>query len=83
MKQPIALFLALLFVAPTVSAKAQTAESCSTTSGLCWPKLKRGASSEKVRTLQILLHSRGFRVARDGRFGSSTDSAVRSFQKQK
>lgn len=83
MKRFLILFLALCFVTPFHAARAQSNESCSTTSGLCWPKLKRNASGEKVRTLQILLHSRGFRVAADGQFGVSTESALRSFQKQK
>lgn len=50
------------------------------------PMLAEGAGmpprdpNPHVRSLQGLLHSHGYHVAVDGRFGPATDSAVRSFQ---
>ena len=49
-------------------------------------QLRKGAKSETVRALQLLLSGRGFSVGQagaDGSFGPATDSAVRSFQSKK
>lgn len=48
-----------------------------------WPVVRKGAQEHPVRTLQHLLRSRGRLVTVDGIFGSKTDAAVRSFQRQK
>lgn len=69
--------------APLAAARPEPSESCSGVTGLCWPILRLGSRGEKVRTLQILLKSRGVRVAPDGSFGSTTQSAVRTLQRQK
>lgn len=68
---------------PIRHALAVTEESCSTRSGLCWPVLKVGSKGEKVVTLQTLLKGRGLRVKVDGKFGKSTQNAVRILQKQR
>lgn len=50
------------------------------------PMIREGAGmppkdpNPHVRSLQGLLHSHGYHVTVDGRFGPATDSAVRSFQ---
>jgi peptidoglycan hydrolase-like protein with peptidoglycan-binding domain len=46
-----------------------------------WPVVKAGASGERVRTIQYLLGARGFKVTADGKFGNSTTSAVKAFQR--
>ncbi|QIY65911.2 TIGR03767 family metallophosphoesterase [Streptomyces sp. RPA4-2] len=45
-----------------------------------WPVVQQGASGERIRTAQYLLNARGSALSVDGSFGSSTGSAVRSFQ---
>ena len=81
----LALLLALTasFALPVPRALAAQQESCSPTSGLCWPVLKLGSRGEKVVTLQTLLKGRGLRLKIDGKFGASTQNAVRIVQKQR
>ena len=81
---PFALLLALTapFILPSPQALAASEESCSPRSGLCWPVLEIGSRGEEVVTLQTWLKGRGLRVQADGRFGSSTQNAVRVVQKQ-
>ncbi len=64
--------------APLSSARAD--ESCGPKSGLCWPKVERGAKGPRVIALQYLLRNRGYKVAADGKFAFATESAVRRFQ---
>ncbi|MGW3633015.1 TIGR03767 family metallophosphoesterase [Streptomyces sp. NPDC005122] len=45
-----------------------------------WPVVQQGAGGERVRTAQYLLNARGAALSVDGSFGSSTGSAVRTFQ---
>lgn len=46
------------------------------------PLLKKGASSDTVKAMQILLTGRGYSTRGfDGKFGTDTDSALRKFQK--
>ena len=80
----IALVLTLLapFALPVRGALAAPDESCSSQSGLCWPILKFGSRGEKIVTLQTLLRGRGLHLESDGKFGASTQNAVRALQKQ-
>lgn len=78
MKISFGLLLALVCAAPLTIARAD--ESCGPKSGLCWPKVARGASGPRVVALQYLLRSRGFKVVADGKFAFATESAVRRFQ---
>jgi hypothetical protein len=73
-------WLVLILGFCTSSARARAEESCGPKSGLCWPVVKRGASGPRVTALQYLLRAKGFKLAPDGRFGFSTESAVRRFQ---
>lgn len=72
--------LVLLALAPMSRAYAE--ESCGPKSGLCWPVVKRGATGPRVTALQFLLRERGYKIATDGRFGYTTESALRKFQKK-
>jgi N-acetyl-anhydromuramyl-L-alanine amidase AmpD len=45
-----------------------------------WPTVARGATGERVRTLQYLLRQAGRTVTVDGNFGSGTEAAVKAFQ---
>jgi len=56
-------------------------DSCSPTSGLCWPRLQRNATGNTVKKLQQLLRVRGYATATDGKFGYGTETLVRKFQK--
>lgn len=47
------------------------------------PELSKGDRGPKVRVLQDLLSSAGFRVAVDGDFGNATDNAVRAYQRSR
>jgi len=46
-----------------------------------WPQLSLYTQGEAVTSLQYLLMQSGATVSVDGKFGSSTDAAVRAFQK--
>jgi peptidoglycan hydrolase-like protein with peptidoglycan-binding domain len=48
-----------------------------------WPQISKGDKEHPVPTLQYLLRARGHTVAVDGDFGPKTDTAVRSFQREK
>ncbi len=52
-----------------------------------WPYYSRAEASphvdETVRAAQYLLRARGYPVTADGRFGKSTDAAVRRFQRSR
>lgn len=51
---------------------------------LTFPNLKRGAKSETVKALQLLLNGFGYDCGKaDGIFGAKTEDAVRAFQKNK
>lgn len=50
---------------------------------LIWPTVQRGATGERVRTVQYLLRQHGQSLAVDGIFGPATESAVRSFQRSR
>ncbi|MFK7927347.1 MAG: peptidoglycan-binding protein, partial [Myxococcota bacterium] len=56
-------------------------ESAPTLSGK--PEVSQGDMGPKVRVLQDLLSSAGFRVAVDGEFGANTDRAVRAYQRSR
>jgi N-acetyl-anhydromuramyl-L-alanine amidase AmpD len=45
-----------------------------------WPTVRRGATGERVRTVQYLLRQAGATVTVDGNFGSGTEAAVIAFQ---
>lgn len=51
------------------------------------PRLAKGSKGQAVKTIQILLHNRGFKGANgkylsiDGDFGTNTEFAVKGFQK--
>ncbi len=45
-----------------------------------WPLVKIGQISERVKSVQYLLRSRGYTVAADGNFGPGTETAVKNFQ---
>lgn len=47
------------------------------------PTLRLGAKGEITKALQILLNRKGYALATDGVFGTSTENAVKSFQKSK
>lgn len=72
--------LVLVCCAGLSAARAE--ESCGPQSGLCWPKVERGASGPRVMALQYLLLARGYKIAPDGEYGYTTESAVRKFQKK-
>lgn len=82
------LLLAVLLFALPVTARSQTHSrivwkgetSDSPKMFVSWPKLKRGARGETVRTLQSLLSCRGFEIPANGIFGPATEQAVRAFQ---
>jgi N-acetyl-anhydromuramyl-L-alanine amidase AmpD len=48
-----------------------------------WPIVSRGATGERVKTIQYLLRARGYSVTVDGNFGPATETAVKSFQTSK
>ena len=89
----LAVSLSLLLAAPAASAvttvvppavatyAAASAVSAVSTVGT-WPVLRQGTASSAVtvRSLQYLLNAHGARLAVDGIFGATTNSAVRSFQ---
>lgn len=82
MKRVLSLFLVLLLGFPSIAARAQPdLPGYSMGDNLYWPLLKRGQTKAKVRILQKLLNAKGFRVEDDGKFGASTERAVRAFQK--
>ncbi len=62
------------------ASAATTAPSSSTVGS--WPVVKAGARGERVRVIQNLLIARGVRVTVDGVFGSSTTTAVKTFQRR-
>lgn len=69
-------------VATTSATTTKTTAKCS----VSLPVLKKGSKGDSVKALQILLIGHGFSCGSygaDGDFGSSTDKAVRSFQKAK
>ena len=78
MRNFLLLMLVLGVGATNQSARAE--DSCGPKSGLCWPVVKRGASGPRVTALQYLLLARGYKIAPDGRFGYTTESAIRKFQ---
>ncbi|MGW1226930.1 peptidoglycan recognition protein family protein [Streptomyces sp. NPDC002530] len=45
-----------------------------------WPVLSSGDSGERVRTLQLLLTTRGAALTADGDYGPATEAAVYAFQ---
>jgi len=45
-----------------------------------WPTVQQGQTGEQVKTVQYLLNAHGSSLTVDGAFGSSTTTAVRSFQ---
>ena len=45
------------------------------------PTLKKGSKGDSVRYLQTLLNIKGFNLSCDGIFGNSTESAIRTWQK--
>lgn len=47
------------------------------------PMLERGARGRRVRTLQDLLSTAGFRTAVDGDFGPATERSVRAYQRSR
>jgi peptidoglycan hydrolase-like protein with peptidoglycan-binding domain len=53
------------------------------TKALSWPTVKQGDSGNRVLTIQYLLNDRGYKVAVDGAFGSTTKTEVQKFQKAK
>ena len=48
-----------------------------------WPTVKKGASGERVRSIQYLLRQAGDTTAVDGAFGPGTETDVREFQTAK
>jgi len=48
---------------------------------LWWPVVRKGDRGARVVTIQYLLDARGARLKPDGKFGRSTEMAVRWFQK--
>jgi peptidoglycan hydrolase-like protein with peptidoglycan-binding domain len=74
------IWLGLIPLGSCGAVQAQNDESCGPQSGLCWPVVKRGASGPRVVALQYLLRAKGIKLAPDGRFGFSTESALRKFQ---
>jgi peptidoglycan hydrolase-like protein with peptidoglycan-binding domain len=48
-----------------------------------WPTVWPGNSGARVVTVQYLLQNRGYRLRADGRYGSATTRAVRSFQRSR
>ena len=61
-----------------VTAGLATAASGATRN---WPIIRPGARGENVRTIQYMLDQRGYRVAIDGKYGSTTTAAVKLFQR--
>lgn len=51
--------------------------------GVSWPVLKSGSRGTDVKTAQLLLASRGYKVDADGSFGPRTRTAVVQFQKSR
>jgi N-acetyl-anhydromuramyl-L-alanine amidase AmpD len=49
--------------------------------GDSWPTVSRGATGERVRTVQYLLRQHGQELTVDGVFGSATETAVRALQR--
>lgn len=64
-------------VAPRAAAIASTSTSTSTAQ---FPVLRRGAHSNDVAAVQLLLAARGSRAVVDGRYSSTTVATVRAFQ---
>jgi N-acetyl-anhydromuramyl-L-alanine amidase AmpD len=51
--------------------------------GRVWPIVQRGATGERVKTIQYLLRARSYSLSVDGQFGSGTESVVKQFQSSK
>ena len=68
----------------TFKAAATKSATKTNTVSVSLPKLKRGANSGYVKTLQILLNKyNNAKLAEDGGFGPATESAVIAYQKSR
>ncbi|RCX17212.1 peptidoglycan hydrolase-like protein with peptidoglycan-binding domain [Anaerobacterium chartisolvens] len=73
-KKLFSIFVLVVFIMSALYIPASAAPS--------WPRLENGSNGLEVYALQYLLLSRGYAISIvDGRFGSGTESAVRSFQR--
>lgn len=77
-----------MIVAMTAGASALTANAAVSAphttklmATLKWPTVRRGDYGAQVRTVQYLLDARGAGLTVDGKFGISTELAVKGFQK--
>jgi peptidoglycan hydrolase-like protein with peptidoglycan-binding domain len=48
-----------------------------------WPVVQKGSQGHPIRTLQLLLRTRGHHITVDGLFGPATEAAVKAFQASK
>ncbi|OEV03897.1 peptidoglycan-binding protein [Streptomyces oceani] len=48
-----------------------------------WPAIDPGAGGETVKTIQYLMTQRGYELVADGDYGSTSQAAVKKFQKEK
>ena len=80
----LAAIAASLVGVPTVFATASAGAAtkpAAQAAAVSWPTVRPGAKGERVRTIQLLLNQRGYALAVDGVYGSSTTNAVKAFQK--
>jgi peptidoglycan hydrolase-like protein with peptidoglycan-binding domain len=69
---------AAVATSPAAAATARPANAV-----IQWPTIRQGTRGEVVRTIQLLLNQRGFRVGVDGVYGKATSNAVKAFQRSR
>ena len=70
-------------LASVAASAATTATPAAAAAAASWPVVKQGQSGERVRVIQLLLNNSGAHLTVDGKFGSSTTTAVKAFQRKK
>lgn len=76
-----AAFVAAPAALASASASAAAAKPAANAAAVNWPTVRPGTKGERVRTIQLLLGQRGYRLTVDGVYGASTTTAVKAFQK--
>jgi peptidoglycan hydrolase-like protein with peptidoglycan-binding domain len=75
------LMLAAITAAVVAMPAAVATSTASANAVINWPTVRANAKGERVRTIELLLNQRGFRVPVDGVYGQDTATAVGKFQK--
>ena len=82
----VAVIGAALVVAPTWLAAAEASAApgaAARGASVNWPVVRPGARGERVRVIQLLLNDHGAHVVVDSKFGASTTTAVKAFQRKR